>query len=87
MTVEEARTALGRAIGQLLILPGHDQPPLLERRAAVMAAADAYARAAHVDACEKVGIANAADKDRTFPYIVCGDGWYCDKGLAIGGKQ
>ena len=46
-------------------------------------AADAYALQAHVDACERVGIASTADKNRTFPYVVCGDGWYCDKAKRI----
>ncbi len=76
--VEEAREALDR----LTWYATYDE----DEQAVLMEAADAYALAAHVDACGVLG-GKLARTDIGWDSQVCGDGWYCDKGLAIGGKQ
>ena len=84
--IQTKREALEDAISRLTILPGHDQPPWLDRRDNVRKAADAYGDArelrGHVEACE-----HGINKPSDFGDDVCGDaGFLCDRAKALGGK-
>ena len=82
MKAEEAREALDKAIGQLLVLPSHDQPPLLSGRSAVMAAADAYGDArelqGHVGACDETEFGL-----RCGQVAQTGNHWHCPRGKEL----
>ena len=66
MTVNEAREALENLAWTATM--DEDEYDVL------MEAADAYALAVHVDACQWTKLTEHARKDGR-----CGDGWYCDK--------
>ena len=66
MNVEEARQKLEDVAGNFYLA-----------RTSIMEAADAYALAAHVDACGRV----CSELDRID--ALCGEGWYCEDGREI----